>query len=118
MQGQGQDTDIPNRIDGAQEDFEGAFYLIYLSFLKKTKNHYKDDPAPHADGILDQQSSTNLPGVTTDYTILPPSIIPIVNNLKTSIEFWRALEKASLDNGDLDVDNVYRLRHLIQNEDN
>ena len=75
-----------------------------------------DDPTRPAVGDPVQQPSTDLP-VATHYTI-PPDLIPSVDNLKTSLKFQRALEEASLDNGDLDVDNVYRLRHPIQNEIN
>ena len=87
-----------------------------------TKNQYKDNPAPspsrHALGDPNQQPSTNLRlPISPDYSI-PPGLIPSVDTLKTSIEFQRALEEASLDNGDLDVDKLYQLRHPNQNESN
>jgi hypothetical protein len=127
------DNSLPDVVDGAQVNFEGAL-LISLSSQNKTKNYYQDnparltvgdldqpstdppistDPACHAVGDLNHQPSTN-PSIATEYSI-PPDLIPRLDNLKTSMEFQRALESASLDNGDLDVDNVYRLRHPIQN---
>jgi hypothetical protein len=126
------DNSLPD-VDGAQANFEGAL-LIFLSSQNKTKNYYQDNPArltvgdlnqPSTDppistdpaclavGDLNHQPSTT-PSIATEYSI-PPDLIPRLDNLKTSMEFQRALESASLDNGDLDVDNVYRLRHPIQN---
>ena len=80
-------------------------------------NHYTDDLN------LDQRPSSNLnTPIATDHSIpdysIPPDLIPRVDNLKTSMEFQRGLEEASLDNGDLDVEHVYLLRHPIQNEVN
>ena len=76
-------------------------------------NHYTDDLN------LDQRPSTNLnTPIATDHSIpdysIPPDLIPRVDNLKTSMEFQRALEEASLDNGDLDVEHVYLLCHPVQ----
>ena len=65
---------------------------------------------------MEQQPASNLP-VAPDYSI-PPNLTPRVDNLKTSVAFQRALEGASLGNGDLDVDAVYHLHHPIQNESN
>jgi hypothetical protein len=38
--------------------------------------------------------------------------------LKISLAFQRALEGAALENGDLSADDMYRLRHPVQNEIN
>jgi len=61
-----------------------------------------------------QQASGNPPLATPEYSI-PPEFTPRVASLKTSLVFQRALEGASLNNGDLGVDDVYRLRHPVQN---
>jgi len=78
----------------------------------------------HGPGLSDsevntpnQQPSGNPSLATPEYSI-PPDFTPRVDSLKTSLAFQRALEGASLDNGDLGVDDVYRLRHPVQNEIN
>ena len=78
----------------------------------------------HGPGLSDsevdtpnQQPSGNPSLATPEYSI-PPEFTPRVDSLKTSLAFQRALEGASLDNGDLGVDDVYRLRHPVQNEIN
>ena len=78
----------------------------------------------HGPGLSDsevdtpnQQPSGNPSLATPEYSI-PPEFTPRVDSLKTSLAFQRALEGASLDNGDLGVDDVYHLRHPVQNEIN
>ncbi|KAF8156680.1 hypothetical protein B0H34DRAFT_675119 [Crassisporium funariophilum] len=45
---------------------------------------------------------------------LDPGLEPTIKNLRTSLEFCCALEAALLDNGDLSVEDVHRLRHPVE----
>lgn len=56
------------------------------------------------------------PGPRTELSI-DPDLIPRTDELKISLAFYRALQDANLENGDLDEDEVNRLRNPVQHVD-
>ena len=45
--------------------------------------------------------------------VIPADFVCVVDEVQTALEFKRALEAASLDNGDLDEDDLFRLRNPV-----
>ncbi|KIJ23359.1 hypothetical protein M422DRAFT_62428 [Sphaerobolus stellatus SS14] len=134
------ENDLENTFDNIEQEEGSSIYLLLFPYvcthnnlefpeLSQRQDHpYGEEPQIEQqnelsdeegrpgdeDEIVSHGSSDLDPNILPDANIphlFDPSFVPVVDEIRISVEFIRAIRAATLDNGDLDPTTLARLRN-------